>query len=45
MARNITDEKLNVEMQINGGNEAQAALGKLERAHTDLKNATKDLRL
>ena len=46
MARNktITDEQLNVTMNINGGNEAKKKLGDLEQNYKNLKNEQEDLR-
>lgn len=44
MARRITDEQLNVQMNINGGNEAKKKLGDLEQSYKNLKNDQEDLR-
>lgn len=44
MAKQITDENLNVNMKINGGNEAKKKLGDLENSYSTLKNKNEDLR-
>lgn len=44
MARKITDEQLNVEMNINGGDKAQKALGDLQQSYRKLKQEEEDLR-
>ena len=44
MAKKITDEQLNVQMNINGGNEARKKLGDLEKSYKNLKNDQEDLR-
>lgn len=44
MAKRITDENLNVNMSINGGDKAQKALGDLQQSYRKLKNEEEDLR-
>ena len=43
MAKRITDEKLNVEMSINGVNKTQAEISKIGTSIRDLKNKNEDL--
>lgn len=44
MAKRITDEQMNVNMVINGGNEAKKKLGDLEQNYRNLKTEQDDLR-
>ena len=44
MAKRITDEQMNVNISVNGGNEAKKKLGDLEQNYRGLKTEQEDLR-